>query len=108
MSLSTLRGNFKLQDAECGKVSPNATGGDVKNIVTNNRVAKSKMGNPKELINWRIWLYHLIQNKPCKIAESWFDMVEMLRGGKVLQHWQQFKSQAMGLLILGVLDEDKE
>eukprot|EP00957_Ditylum_brightwellii_P187530 14281313-Ditylum_brightwellii.AAC.1 len=35
-------------------------------------------------------------------------MVEMLLGGKSLQHWQQFKSQAMGLLILGVLDEDEE
>eukprot|EP00957_Ditylum_brightwellii_P052567 3985811-Ditylum_brightwellii.AAC.2 len=32
----------------------------------------------------------------------------MLLGGKVLQHWQQFKSQAMGLPILGVLNEDEE
>eukprot|EP00957_Ditylum_brightwellii_P026518 2006405-Ditylum_brightwellii.AAC.1 len=30
----------------------------------------------------------------------------MLLGGKVLQHWQQFKSQAMGLPMLGVFDED--
>eukprot|EP00957_Ditylum_brightwellii_P000100 7530-Ditylum_brightwellii.AAC.1 len=29
-------------------------------------------------------------------------------GGKALQHWQQFKSQAMDLLILGILDEDEE
>eukprot|EP00957_Ditylum_brightwellii_P034351 2606290-Ditylum_brightwellii.AAC.1 len=35
-------------------------------------------------------------------------MVEMLLGGKALQHWQQFKSQAMGLPILGVLDECEE
>eukprot|EP00957_Ditylum_brightwellii_P128112 9771556-Ditylum_brightwellii.AAC.1 len=35
-------------------------------------------------------------------------MVEMLLGGKVLQHWQQFKSQATDLLILGGLDEDEE
>eukprot|EP00957_Ditylum_brightwellii_P032080 2432556-Ditylum_brightwellii.AAC.1 len=35
-------------------------------------------------------------------------MVEMLLGGKVLQHWQQFKSQATGLPILGALDEDEE
>eukprot|EP00957_Ditylum_brightwellii_P137830 10508397-Ditylum_brightwellii.AAC.1 len=32
----------------------------------------------------------------------------MLLGGKVLQHWQQLKSQATGLQILGVLDEDEE
>eukprot|EP00957_Ditylum_brightwellii_P011040 836751-Ditylum_brightwellii.AAC.1 len=32
----------------------------------------------------------------------------MLLGGKVLQHWCQFKSQAAGLLILGVLDEEDE
>eukprot|EP00957_Ditylum_brightwellii_P035340 2680443-Ditylum_brightwellii.AAC.2 len=30
----------------------------------------------------------------------------MLLGGEALQHWQQFKSQATGLLIFGVLDED--
>eukprot|EP00957_Ditylum_brightwellii_P133267 10162126-Ditylum_brightwellii.AAC.1 len=35
-------------------------------------------------------------------------MVEMLLGGTVLQYWQQFKSQAMGLPILGVLDGDEE
>eukprot|EP00957_Ditylum_brightwellii_P165178 12576271-Ditylum_brightwellii.AAC.1 len=35
-------------------------------------------------------------------------MVEMLLGGKALQHWCQFKSQAMGLSILRVLDEDEE
>eukprot|EP00957_Ditylum_brightwellii_P206538 15348908-Ditylum_brightwellii.AAC.1 len=36
-------------------------------------------------------------------------MVEMLLGGKMLQHWRQFKSQAMGLPFLGVLDgDDKE
>eukprot|EP00957_Ditylum_brightwellii_P104207 7936917-Ditylum_brightwellii.AAC.1 len=32
----------------------------------------------------------------------------MLLGGKVLQHWHQFKSQATGLPILGILDKDKE
>eukprot|EP00957_Ditylum_brightwellii_P110198 8405749-Ditylum_brightwellii.AAC.1 len=32
----------------------------------------------------------------------------MLLGGKALQHWQQFKSQATGLPILVVLDEDEE
>eukprot|EP00957_Ditylum_brightwellii_P136726 10426515-Ditylum_brightwellii.AAC.2 len=42
------------------------------------------------------------------MPESQFDMVEMLLGGKALQHWQQFKSQAMGLPMLGVLDEDEE
>eukprot|EP00957_Ditylum_brightwellii_P006385 484658-Ditylum_brightwellii.AAC.1 len=35
-------------------------------------------------------------------------MVEMLLGGNALQHWQQFKSQATALPILGVLDKDKE
>eukprot|EP00957_Ditylum_brightwellii_P170473 12976190-Ditylum_brightwellii.AAC.1 len=35
-------------------------------------------------------------------------MVEMLLGGKALQHWRQFKSQAMDLLILGVHDEDDD
>eukprot|EP00957_Ditylum_brightwellii_P180118 13720683-Ditylum_brightwellii.AAC.1 len=30
----------------------------------------------------------------------------MLLGGNVLQHWQQFKSQATSLPILGVLNED--
>eukprot|EP00957_Ditylum_brightwellii_P081228 6178993-Ditylum_brightwellii.AAC.1 len=35
-------------------------------------------------------------------------MVEMLLGSEALQHWQQFKSQAKGLLILGVLGEDEE
>eukprot|EP00957_Ditylum_brightwellii_P017792 1339442-Ditylum_brightwellii.AAC.2 len=33
-------------------------------------------------------------------------MVEILLGGKTFQHWHQFKSQATGLPILGVLDED--
>eukprot|EP00957_Ditylum_brightwellii_P180571 13755070-Ditylum_brightwellii.AAC.1 len=135
MSLSMLRGNFKLQDAEQGKVhkqpailfiskeestkeldkvkitlrvSPNAIGSDAKNNITKNRVAKFKSGNPKELINWRIRWNHVIQNKLCKLPESRFDMVEMLLGGKVLQYWQQFKSQATGLPILGVLDEDEE
>eukprot|EP00957_Ditylum_brightwellii_P032815 2487615-Ditylum_brightwellii.AAC.1 len=32
----------------------------------------------------------------------------MLLGGKALQHWRQFKSQATGLPILGVLNEDEE
>eukprot|EP00957_Ditylum_brightwellii_P141831 10806165-Ditylum_brightwellii.AAC.1 len=32
----------------------------------------------------------------------------MLLGGKALQHWRQFKSQAMSLPILGVLDESEE
>eukprot|EP00957_Ditylum_brightwellii_P208479 15357663-Ditylum_brightwellii.AAC.1 len=32
----------------------------------------------------------------------------MLLGGEALQHCQQLKSQAMGLPILGVLDEDEE
>eukprot|EP00957_Ditylum_brightwellii_P085520 6504890-Ditylum_brightwellii.AAC.1 len=35
-------------------------------------------------------------------------MVEMLLWGKVLQHWQKFKSQATGLPILGNLDKDEE
>eukprot|EP00957_Ditylum_brightwellii_P084945 6459468-Ditylum_brightwellii.AAC.1 len=35
-------------------------------------------------------------------------MVEMLLRGKVLQHWQQFKSQATGLPTLRVLDKDKD
>eukprot|EP00957_Ditylum_brightwellii_P071327 5422032-Ditylum_brightwellii.AAC.1 len=73
------------------RVLPNVTGGDVKNNVTKNCVAKFKSGNPKELINWRIWLNHVIQNKLCKLPESWFDM-----------------SQAKGLPILGVLGEDEE
>eukprot|EP00957_Ditylum_brightwellii_P079948 6080487-Ditylum_brightwellii.AAC.1 len=66
------------------------------------------MGNPEKLINWRIWLNHVIQDKVCKSPESQFDMMEMLLGGKVLQHWHQFKSQVMGLPILGVLDEDED
>eukprot|EP00957_Ditylum_brightwellii_P073746 5604673-Ditylum_brightwellii.AAC.1 len=136
MSLSMLCVNFKLQDSEQGKVHkwpailfvpdedsteeldkveitlrvlPNATGGDAKNNITKNCVAKFKLGNPEELINWRIQLNHTIWNKPCKLPESWFNMVEMLLGGEVLQHWRQFKSQTMGLPILGVLDgNDKE
>eukprot|EP00957_Ditylum_brightwellii_P069879 5306861-Ditylum_brightwellii.AAC.1 len=71
-------------------------------------IAKFELGSPEELINWRIQLNHIIQNKPCKDAESCFDMVEMLLGGKAYQHWRQFKSQAMGLLILGVLDKSEE
>eukprot|EP00957_Ditylum_brightwellii_P055750 4224324-Ditylum_brightwellii.AAC.1 len=129
------RGNFKLQDAKWGKVheqpaipfipeeesteeldkvkitlrvSPNVTGSDMNNNITKNCAAKFKSGNPEELINWRIWLNHVIQNKLCKLLESRFDMVEMLLGGKMLQHWQQFKSQVMGLPILGVLDEEDE
>eukprot|EP00957_Ditylum_brightwellii_P203392 15334409-Ditylum_brightwellii.AAC.1 len=121
MSLSTLRRNFKIQDAEHGKVhkrpaipfvleeestadldkvkitlkvSPNATG-DTKENVTKNTITRFKLGNLEELINWRIRLNHVIQNKPCKDAESCFDMVEMLLGGEALQHWRQFKSQAM-------------
>eukprot|EP00957_Ditylum_brightwellii_P110498 8427818-Ditylum_brightwellii.AAC.1 len=35
-------------------------------------------------------------------------MVEMQLGDKALQHWQQFKSQATGLPILGVIDENEE
>eukprot|EP00957_Ditylum_brightwellii_P164673 12537979-Ditylum_brightwellii.AAC.1 len=35
-------------------------------------------------------------------------MVEMLLGSKVLQYWQQSKSQVMGLPMLGFLDEDEE
>eukprot|EP00957_Ditylum_brightwellii_P091245 6946912-Ditylum_brightwellii.AAC.2 len=35
-------------------------------------------------------------------------MVEMLLRDKALQHWGQFKSPAMGLPILGVIDEDEE
>eukprot|EP00957_Ditylum_brightwellii_P128222 9779453-Ditylum_brightwellii.AAC.1 len=128
-----LRGNFKLQDAEQGKVhtwpaiqfvpeeesteeldkveitlqvSLNATGGNAKNNFMENHVAKFKSGNPEELINWRIRLNHVIQNKPCKLPESLFDIVEMLLGGKALQHWYQFKSQVTDLLILGVLNED--
>eukprot|EP00957_Ditylum_brightwellii_P072639 5519374-Ditylum_brightwellii.AAC.1 len=89
-------------------VSQNATVGDTKNNVMKNHVAKFKSGNPEELINWRIRLNHAIWNKPCKSPESQFDMVEMLLGGKVLQHWHQFKSWAMGVPILGVLDGDDE
>eukprot|EP00957_Ditylum_brightwellii_P011255 851399-Ditylum_brightwellii.AAC.1 len=75
MSLSTLHGNFKLQDAECGKVhklpaipfipeeestaeldkveivlrvSLNMTGGDTKRNVTKNRITTFKMRT------WRI------------------------------------------------------
>eukprot|EP00957_Ditylum_brightwellii_P201904 15327735-Ditylum_brightwellii.AAC.1 len=135
MSLSTLHGNFKLQDAECGnvhkqlaimfvpeeestveldkveitlRVSLNATGGDTTNNVMKNRIARFKMGNLEELINWRVWLNCFIWNKLCKTLESHFDMLEMLLGGKVLQHWQQFMFQVTGLPILGVLDENKE
>eukprot|EP00957_Ditylum_brightwellii_P038356 2899524-Ditylum_brightwellii.AAC.1 len=68
-------------------------GGDAKNNVMKNCVAKFKLGNPEELINWRIQLNHAICNKPCKLSESQFYMVEMLLGGKALQHWCQFKSQ---------------
>eukprot|EP00957_Ditylum_brightwellii_P058027 4400486-Ditylum_brightwellii.AAC.1 len=71
-------------------------------------VAKFNSENPEVLINWRIWLNHVIQNKLCKLLESQFYMVEMLLGGKVLQYCQQFKSQATGLPTLGVLDEDEE
>eukprot|EP00957_Ditylum_brightwellii_P185178 14102177-Ditylum_brightwellii.AAC.1 len=39
---------------------------------------------------------------------SQFDMVEMLFGGKALQHWQQFKPQVMSLPMLGILDDDEE
>eukprot|EP00957_Ditylum_brightwellii_P093036 7084027-Ditylum_brightwellii.AAC.1 len=122
MSLSRLCGNFKVQDAECGKVHerpailfvpeeestadldkveiilkvlPNGTG-DAKQNVTNNTIVKFKLGSPEELINWRIWLNHVIRNKLCKDAESCFDMVEMLLGGDALQHWREFKSQATG------------
>eukprot|EP00957_Ditylum_brightwellii_P029404 2222781-Ditylum_brightwellii.AAC.1 len=35
-------------------------------------------------------------------------MVEMLLGGKALQHWWDFKSQVTGLPILGVLDGEEE
>ena len=87
---------------------PNATGGNAKSNVTKNRNAKFKMGSPDVLINWRIWLSHVIQNKLCNTQDSQFDMVEILLGGKALQHWQQFKSQATGLPILGVLDKDEE
>eukprot|EP00957_Ditylum_brightwellii_P134511 10254629-Ditylum_brightwellii.AAC.1 len=117
-----LCGNFKLQDAEWGKiheqpailfvpeeestaefekveitlwVSPNATGGDAKNKIMKNRIAKFKKGNLEKLMNWRIQLNHVIQNKMCKSPESQFDMVEMLLGGKALQHCQQFKSHTM-------------
>eukprot|EP00957_Ditylum_brightwellii_P156444 11906470-Ditylum_brightwellii.AAC.1 len=77
MSLSTLHGNFKVQDAECGKVHKrpaipfmlgeestadldkveitlkvllNATG-DAKQNVTKNTIIKFKLGSPEELIN---------------------------------------------------------
>eukprot|EP00957_Ditylum_brightwellii_P111909 8534121-Ditylum_brightwellii.AAC.2 len=135
MSLSTIHGNFKLQDTEWGKVhkqlmilfvpeeestgeldmveitlqvSLNATGGDTKNNTTKNRITKFKMGNPEELINWRIQLNHAIWNKLCKSPESRFNMVEMLLGGKALQHWRKFKSQMMSVPILGVLDDEDE
>eukprot|EP00957_Ditylum_brightwellii_P017289 1302676-Ditylum_brightwellii.AAC.1 len=110
MSLSTLRGNFKVQDAERGKVHERPdipfvqeeestvdldkvkitlkvllnTTGDAKQSVTKNTIAKFKFGSPEELINWMIRLNHIIRNKPCKDVESHFDMVEMLLGGKAL------------------------
>eukprot|EP00957_Ditylum_brightwellii_P173310 13194228-Ditylum_brightwellii.AAC.1 len=71
-------------------------------------IAKFKLRSPEKLIHWRIRLNHIIQNKPCKDVESCFHMVEMLLGSKALQHWRQFKPQAMGLPILGVLDENEE
>eukprot|EP00957_Ditylum_brightwellii_P025521 1929278-Ditylum_brightwellii.AAC.1 len=101
-----LRGNFKLQDMEQGKVHKQPAIPFVPKEESAEELDKVeitlqfKLGNPAELINWRIWLNHVIWNKPCKSHKSWFDMVEMLLGGKALQHWQQFKSQAMGLLIL--------
>eukprot|EP00957_Ditylum_brightwellii_P177554 13524322-Ditylum_brightwellii.AAC.1 len=82
--------------------------GDVKNNVTKNWAAKFKSRDPEELINWRIRLNHVIRNKPCKSPESWFDMVKTLLGGKVLQHQQQFKSQAMGLPGSKVFDENNK
>eukprot|EP00957_Ditylum_brightwellii_P064342 4883024-Ditylum_brightwellii.AAC.1 len=88
------------------RVSPNAAGGDAKNNVTTNWVAMFELGNPEELINWRIQLNHDIWNKLCKSPESQFDTVEMLLGGKALQHWQQFKPHTADLPILGTLDED--
>eukprot|EP00957_Ditylum_brightwellii_P119778 9138490-Ditylum_brightwellii.AAC.1 len=134
MSLSMLCGNFKVQDAERGKAHERpailfmlgeestadldkvkitfevflSVMGDVTQNITKNTMAKFKLGSPEELINWRILLNHVIQNKPCKDAKSCFDMVEMLLGGEALQHWRQFKYQAMGLPILGVLDEREE
>eukprot|EP00957_Ditylum_brightwellii_P130543 9958281-Ditylum_brightwellii.AAC.1 len=62
MSLFMLHGNFKLQNTEWGKVHeqpaipfvPKEEGSDAKNYVTKNCVAKFKLGNPGELINWRI------------------------------------------------------
>eukprot|EP00957_Ditylum_brightwellii_P112807 8600564-Ditylum_brightwellii.AAC.1 len=107
MSLSTLRGNFKLQDAAQGKVheqptipfipkeestkeldkveitlwvSPNATGPDMKNNTTQNCAVKFKSGNPKELINWRFQLNHIIRIKLYKLLESWFVMVKCCLG----------------------------
>eukprot|EP00957_Ditylum_brightwellii_P065654 4979477-Ditylum_brightwellii.AAC.1 len=53
-----------------------------------------------------IQLNHVILNNLCKPPESWFDMVEVLLGGKALHHWQQFKPQVMNLLILDVFNED--
>eukprot|EP00957_Ditylum_brightwellii_P176344 13427757-Ditylum_brightwellii.AAC.1 len=80
MSLSILRGNFKVQDAEHGKVYemhailfvleeettadldkvditvkvlPN-TMGDAKQNITKNTIAKFKLGSPEELIDWKI------------------------------------------------------
>eukprot|EP00957_Ditylum_brightwellii_P020520 1547136-Ditylum_brightwellii.AAC.1 len=114
MSLSMLYGNFKLQDADWGKVhkqqaiqfvpkeentkelenvkitlrvSLNTSYSDAKNNIMKNQVVKFKLGIPEELFNWRIWLNYVIWNKPCKLPESWFDMVEMLLGGNALQHW---------------------
>eukprot|EP00957_Ditylum_brightwellii_P123117 9387385-Ditylum_brightwellii.AAC.1 len=134
MSLSMLCGNFKVQDTERGKVHKrpaipsvpkeestadldkvkitlkvlsNATC-DAKQSITKNTIAKFKLGSLEELINWRIRLNHVIWNNLCKDAESCFDMVEMLLGGKALQHWRKFKSQATGLPILGVLDKSEE
>eukprot|EP00957_Ditylum_brightwellii_P003420 259356-Ditylum_brightwellii.AAC.1 len=46
-----------------------------KNNVMKNRMTEFKMGNLEEFINWKIWLNHIIQNKPYKMPDSQFDMM---------------------------------
>eukprot|EP00957_Ditylum_brightwellii_P170396 12970585-Ditylum_brightwellii.AAC.1 len=92
MSLSTLCGNFKLQDGEQGKVHEQPAilfvpkEESTKELDKVEITLQFKSGNLEELINWRTQLNHVIQNKPYKSPESLFEMVEMLLGGKALQY----------------------
>eukprot|EP00957_Ditylum_brightwellii_P129697 9893321-Ditylum_brightwellii.AAC.1 len=77
MSFSTFHGNFKLQDKERGKIHEQPAIPFVPKEESTKELDKveitlriSPNGNPKELINWRIQLNHVIQNKPCKLPES--------------------------------------